>query len=52
LFDKIESMAKFPECRREVYSERSVVVAINATIIGHWIMMPPCPFNDLTERVR
>jgi len=43
---------RFPECGREVHSERNVVVATNATIIGHWIMMPPCPFSDLSERVR
>jgi len=28
------------------------VVAINATIIGDWIMMSPCPFSDLSEKVR
>jgi len=43
---------KFSKCEREIYSERSVIVAINATIIGHWIMMPLCPFSDLPERVR
>jgi len=43
---------RFPECGREVYSERSVVVVTNATIIGHWIMMSPCPFSDLPKTVR
>jgi len=28
------------------------IVAINATIIGHWIMMLLCSFSDLPERVR
>jgi len=28
------------------------VVVINATIIGHWIMMPLCSFNDLPEKVK
>jgi len=28
------------------------IVAINATIIGYWIIMPPCSFSDLPERAR
>jgi len=31
---------------------KEVAVAINATIIGHWIMMPSCLFSDLPVRAR
>jgi len=36
----------------EKFIPKEAVVAINATIIGYWIMISPCLFSDLPERVR
>jgi len=52
VMDIIIEIQGFRNVDEKFIPKEVAVVAINATIIGHWIMMPPCPFSDLSERVR
>jgi len=52
VMDIVIEIQGFRNVDRKFIPKEIVVVAINATIFGHWIMMPPCPFSDLPERVR
>ena len=42
----------FRDVEENFIPKEVAILAINATIIEHWIMMPPYPFGDLPERVR
>jgi len=52
VMDIVIDIQGFRNADEKFIPKEVAVVAINATIIGHWIMMPPCPFSDLSERVR
>jgi len=50
--DIVIEIQSFRNVDKKFIPKEVAVVAINTTIIKHWIMMPPCPFSDLLERVR
>jgi len=52
VMDIIIEIQGFRNVDKKFIPKEVAVVAINAKIIGHWIMMPPCPFSELPERVR
>jgi len=47
--DIVIEIQGFRNVDKKFIPKKVAVVAINATIIGYWIMMPPCPFSDLPE---
>jgi len=42
----------FRDVEENFIPKEVTVLAINAAITGHWIMTPPCPFEDLPVRAR
>lgn len=50
--DIVIDIQGFRDVNDKFIPKEVAVVAINAPIVGHWIMMPPHPFGELPERVR
>ncbi|KMQ82769.1 hypothetical protein RF55_21923 [Lasius niger] len=48
--DIVIDIKGFRDVNGEFIPKEVAVVAINAPIVGHWIMMPPQPFGELPER--
>jgi len=42
----------FRDAEEKFIPKEIAVVAINAPIFGHWIIIPPCPFVNLPESSR
>jgi len=48
--DIIIEIQGFRNVNEKFIPKEVAVVAINAIIIGHWIMISLCPFSDLSKR--
>jgi len=51
--DIVIDIQSFHNVKENFIPKEVTVLAINATITGHWIMTSPCPpFDNLSERIR
>jgi len=50
--DIVIDIQGFHDVEENFIPKEVAVLAINETITGHWIMIPPYSFGDLPERVR
>ncbi|KMQ82724.1 hypothetical protein RF55_22048 [Lasius niger] len=48
--DIVIDIQGFRDVHDKFIPKEVAVVAVNAPIVGHWIMMPPHPFGELPER--
>jgi hypothetical protein len=50
--DIVIDIQGFRDADEKFLPKEIAVVAIDAAIVDHWIIMPPCPFGELPEKVR